>query len=813
MPWYGYIRLLLRGTVFFVGVGMFTKSVRLLGVIIAMGALFGIYKAALSLTKYLRWDDLIVSGLFLVVYAYVAYVGFKLFKSHFSYLKHLKWLLIAQIPVIKIEGFLTYLWSSNIDLSVGWLFFDHLHPDIGLARTVFAMPTYQLDLSPPNFFIGIHLLALVLAVVVHKLQLRHQKGSSPVVDQQAGAEPQAALIHEAKAIPVVELLVIEPPAMTIKSLPADLNSEAPQQTTVAPTPDVASATPQIAPQVTSEVTPKSTAGMGKRTRRLLTLASGTLLGLIYMMVADDSTEEILVQPIVSILLSALVMLFVSGMVYISSFLLKKLNVLNLLNLTSLSLIYLCLLAFVLGIFSDFESVWTMYGFFLVYFAVHIGSLITSGQQNLWPIKATLFSTLFLVASLVVSLGVTYVIDDDPQSYAESQEEEPTESKKEPTYAQCTPVQPTAQPKQPWQNWLVFGNGFYDPVNQLYIPNQSDYDLRSPLSANGLALVGGGTFSTIAGPRLGGYGYINTQGNLAIEEKYKHAKPFTENGLAAVELHNHYDGYINAQGQMVIPAQFYDAGSFAENGLARVQQEGNGEWGYINDKGEMVIPAQFSEASDFAENGLAAIKLNDYYGYINTQGEMVIPTRFYDAGSFSANGLAKVKQEENGKYGYINAQGEMLIPAQFYWVSDFAANGLASVQQEENGKYGYINAQGEMLIPAQFDHAATFAANGLASVQQDDKYGYIDCKGKFFIPPQFTKAHDFDDNGLAWVSLQNDDSYIEEQGLYINSQGQIVVQKAEHYCGTYAVLNSNGVVVWPKESEAEICDAVRNSGGW
>ena len=59
----------------------------------------------------------------------------------------------------------------------------------------------------------------------------------------------------------------------------------------------------------------------------------------------------------------------------------------------------------------------------------------------------------------------------------------------------------------------------------------------------------------------------------------------------------YYGYLDRQGDWAIDVQFRQAKSFAE-GLAAVQ--GGSKYGFVNRKGEWVIEPQFDLAESFAD---------------------------------------------------------------------------------------------------------------------------------------------------------------------------------------------------------------------
>ena len=83
--------------------------------------------------------------------------------------------------------------------------------------------------------------------------------------------------------------------------------------------------------------------------------------------------------------------------------------------------------------------------------------------------------------------------------------------------------------------------------------------------------------------------------------FEDARPFTNDGYAAVKLNGSW-GFVNTDGEVAIDFVFDDAKSFSGH-LAAVK---TGElWGYINTYGNLVIEASFLEAKSFS-NGHAPV---------------------------------------------------------------------------------------------------------------------------------------------------------------------------------------------------------------
>ncbi|WP_340025916.1 WG repeat-containing protein [Paenibacillus sp. FSL K6-1096] len=221
------------------------------------------------------------------------------------------------------------------------------------------------------------------------------------------------------------------------------------------------------------------------------------------------------------------------------------------------------------------------------------------------------------------------------------------------------------------------------------------------------------------------------------------------------------GYIDSQGKVAIQPIYVKAFHFSE-GLARVNM-GKAS-GYINTKGELVVPYRYSFTSDFSE-GMAAVTLTvgGKYGYIDTTGKLRITPRYDYATPFS-DGAAVVYV--NGKYGYIDKKGNYLIKPQFSMAQPFS-EGLAFV--ERNGVTFYINKKGAKVI--QGYKAGGLFKGGLAPASTGQRYGYINTSGRFVVKPQLYWADSF--NGeLAEITLLVPDTREEIRG-YMNRSGTIV----------------------------------------
>lgn len=186
-------------------------------------------------------------------------------------------------------------------------------------------------------------------------------------------------------------------------------------------------------------------------------------------------------------------------------------------------------------------------------------------------------------------------------------------------------------------WINGKYGFIDKSGGVVIKPR----FTSPAGfSEGLALVRAGgkvidpKYHSFDDPPGGKHFYIDKTGKPVIRPagKFEGARPFSE-GLAVFEVKKRdgrlYYGYIDKEGNVAIEPQFVIADDFSD-GLARVYL--NHKWGYIDKTGQVVIRADFSYVRDF-HGGLAGVQTggltgddlpNVKYGYIDKSGKVVWP---------------------------------------------------------------------------------------------------------------------------------------------------------------------------------------------
>lgn len=140
------------------------------------------------------------------------------------------------------------------------------------------------------------------------------------------------------------------------------------------------------------------------------------------------------------------------------------------------------------------------------------------------------------------------------------------------------------------------SGYIDQTGE-WIIRMSDHEAVSEFSG-GLALI----FDRAANL----YGYVDSDGNIAVEPTYSDAWGFSEDLAAAMLPGSDGYGYIDRHSEWIIEPQFADARPFSE-GVAAVQFTSTQTWGYVDVTGSELVPGRWDAAEEF-DDGVARVGL-------------------------------------------------------------------------------------------------------------------------------------------------------------------------------------------------------------
>lgn len=270
-----------------------------------------------------------------------------------------------------------------------------------------------------------------------------------------------------------------------------------------------------------------------------------------------------------------------------------------------------------------------------------------------------------------------------------------------------------------------------------------------------------------------WGYLDLQGNFALEPKHTFLKDFRKDSLAIYINDDSAGvgryGVLNFQFQPIIPAKYNSISSYFQDFKVAVK---NPYLFYFNQKGYEIhkgMPPKrtFSEGLCQVNNGYA-------WGYINLDGKVKIPFQFDSTRSFS-NGLAAVV-DTSGQWVFVDTAGQRRFS------TGFSAKHYLDFGRFSNGRcrfrvgklWGYYDLKGNQGIAPKFSRATEFsfaAAVVLVPGASGDKPAVIDTAGNFIVKPGlYEEIHPFDNNGLSVVRNK-------KAGLYglINTHGDTLTE--------------------------------------
>ena len=276
--------------------------------------------------------------------------------------------------------------------------------------------------------------------------------------------------------------------------------------------------------------------------------------------------------------------------------------------------------------------------------------------------------------------------------------------------------------------------FYDRTGKLLYKNDflmDNYPL--PIEEGTKGYSSSGTFSEGLAAIYNGkkWGFIDTNGNIVIQNKYDEINSFSE-GLASVCINGKW-GFIDKSGKNIISCIYQDVCSFSE-GLAAVCI--GDKWGFTDKTGNEAISCIYDEVDLFRDirdhrqdcyggnwvygnfgcylpvysfsEGLVAVKYHNNWRFIDKTGKEVISCNYGDVKSFS-EGLAAVNHNE--KWGFIDKTGKEVIPC----IYDFLS-------------YNYYDCYFDFR---NFNSRWLFFSGGLTAVIHNGRWGFIDKSGTEF----------------------------------------------------------------------------------
>lgn len=243
---------------------------------------------------------------------------------------------------------------------------------------------------------------------------------------------------------------------------------------------------------------------------------------------------------------------------------------------------------------------------------------------------------------------------------------------------------------------------------------------------------------------GKWGYINLQGETAINFSYDDARLFT--GNRAVVMVDEKYGLINPQGEWIV-SPVYDQ-IYMKNGVGMVERDNKS--GFIDANGNVLVEPTY----DYVD-------LNDKYGIWNpfvyvykddlvgvvrleesTLSTIILP-KYSKIFPFH-DGLAQfvtMHKDEYGNFqgdvslGYLDETGKEAVKWEhFPYEFGSLSEGKIAIQND-TGEWGYVDMEKNVLIPHRYDEANPFY-DDMAIVIIDGKQGVIDPSGSWILEPDY-----------------------------------------------------------------------------
>lgn len=240
-------------------------------------------------------------------------------------------------------------------------------------------------------------------------------------------------------------------------------------------------------------------------------------------------------------------------------------------------------------------------------------------------------------------------------------------------------------------------------------------------------------------------YFNEKGKITFEKEFSEGMgAFSANGLALIKYPDGY-GYIDSDGNVAIAGEYDLASSFTSTGLALVHLKERQF--FIDAENKTVIDVQKIRnqyGQDFLrtpENvkrysfvgDVAIVQIDNQRNLIDTHGRFVAKDMYDNITLAHKFDVAIIASER--KYGLLDFSGAVVATPQFEWLK-YSSDGLIEIR--ENRKYGLLDSSGTQIIAPKYDNPNNFNGHEHAVVRVGKEVGLIDKTGAIVMAPQFDR---------------------------------------------------------------------------
>lgn len=271
------------------------------------------------------------------------------------------------------------------------------------------------------------------------------------------------------------------------------------------------------------------------------------------------------------------------------------------------------------------------------------------------------------------------------------------------------------------------------------------------------------------------GLVNNRGEVVkrFPRGFEVVGPFSEGLLAVADPSKGLTGYLDTEGEWALEPQWEVAYPF-HSGRARFCEDDR--CGFIDKSGEVVIEPRFGrferEVEDFDSDGYARFYIGKRWddatrrvGVIDRNGDVVLEPTYFALTEFTHGVAAAVlegpcwqeKREafDSGDYFRLYG-GDQDLYKKHMW------------EGEESGvshcRWRLIDTSGQPVSDSEFEDVWPFS-EGLAAAREDERYGFIDRSGEWAIPPMTIVVPGPFSEGLAKVAAERL-SYVDHDGRVV-----------------------------------------------
>lgn len=300
----------------------------------------------------------------------------------------------------------------------------------------------------------------------------------------------------------------------------------------------------------------------------------------------------------------------------------------------------------------------------------------------------------------------------------------------------------------------------------------------------------------AAKRDGKWGYLDTEGNIALPFEYDNASSFK--GSYARVTKDSRTFVIDRAGNEIcdkVEKLQFGCDEPLEGVCAGIK---DGKYGLLDDKGQFILPCDFDGIERWGVTHLVQVSKDHKYGIYDLSGKEIIKVGFeviYEPRSEETPVIIFSDSSEN--QGVVTPEGKFILNPDDFSSCDVEENAGVIVATDKNGNTGLYRYDGSLIKACVADRIQGYSDNGLAIATKDRRYGIIDREGNWVIPAEYDGIFKMSE-GLAAAEKDGKWGFINDKNEWVIpatydsayrefKHGYTTVDKD----GKYILINSKG----------------------